>query len=251
VVGVVNAGGNVDTSTALNAFSGNNVRTAITTNGTDMWVGGAVNGTIYTTKGSTGTSFTQLISPAPSTRDLAIFGGQLYLSTTTSGNRVAAVGSGLPTSSGQTLTNLAASGFNTPVQFVLADLSALVAGFDTLYVADSGNNVLQKWSLVSGVWTFNNSITGLTGLSGLTGLTIGTTEHLYATSATTLYGFTDATGYDQNLTGSAVTLATAGTNEAFRGVAFAPAPVPEPMTLVYMLGGFGMLTAGRRLFRRS
>src|SRR5262249_31589783 len=53
-VGRVDASGTVDTSTALTDFAdGSNPRSVVSTNGTDIWLGGAAGGVRYTTLGST------------------------------------------------------------------------------------------------------------------------------------------------------------------------------------------------------
>ena len=53
--------------------------------------------------------------------------------------------------------------------------------------------------------------------------------------------------YGATVSGSATSIATAPTNEAFRGVAFAP--VPEPSTAMTLAGGIAVLQLLRK--RRS
>ena len=227
VVGRVDVSGVVDTSTALtDAFSGSNIRSVASTNGSDLWVSGTASsaanaGSRYTTYGST--TSTQLSSTVTNLRNSYIYAGQLYISTSSgSAVRIGAVGSGTPTSSGQTIANL--PGFpltGTPYGFLLVDLDSSVAGVDTLYVADETADQIQKFSLVAGVWTSNGNITA-TDVRGLTGMTSGTTVNLYGTTSGSLYAFTDGTGYNGAISGSATTIALATTNTAFRGVAFTP-----------------------------
>src|SRR5262249_4855277 len=133
VVGRVDPSATIDTSTALSDFAdGSNPRSVTSTNGTDLWVAGAAGGVRYATLGST--TSTQLSTTVTNIRQTNIFAGQLYVSDSSgSAVRVGAVGSGLPTTSGQTITNL--SGFPTsggPYGFFFADLSASVDGLDTL-----------------------------------------------------------------------------------------------------------------------
>jgi hypothetical protein len=62
-VGIVNVStGVANTATALtDAPSGNNIRSAVTTNGSDIWIGGAAGGVRYTTLGATtGTQLTRI-----------------------------------------------------------------------------------------------------------------------------------------------------------------------------------------------
>src|SRR5262249_32534665 len=79
VVGLGDGNGSVDTSTALSDFADqNNPRSAVSSNGTDIWVDGAAGGIRYTTKGST--TSTQLSTTVTNLRQTNIFNGQLYVS---------------------------------------------------------------------------------------------------------------------------------------------------------------------------
>src|SRR2546426_1933391 len=125
IVDVIDSTGSVASSTKLTDFaSASNPRSAIMTNGNDIWVSGAAGGVRYTTAGST--TSTQLSTTPTNTRDLQIAGGQLYVSTSSGTTiRVRTVGSGTPTTSGQTITNLPGiptSSTFTPNQFVFGDL---------------------------------------------------------------------------------------------------------------------------------
>jgi hypothetical protein len=117
------------------------------------------------------------------------------------------------------------------------------SGIDTAYVADSTVGI-EKYSLISGTWTAEGSI-ALAGITGLTGAISGSTVTLYATNPTTLVQASDPVGTGA-LSGTPITLATAATNESFRGVAFAPsAPAsatPETsLAIVLPLLGLGFL----------
>ena len=82
----------------------------------------------------------------------------------------AAVGSGLPTSGQQTLTKLPGmtdANSNQPYAFFMADLSAGVAGVDTLYVTDDTAGTITKFSKVVGgttTWTVNGTVGAPVGL---------------------------------------------------------------------------------------
>jgi len=223
VVGRVGASGEVDTSTALSDFaSGNNPRSAASTDGTNIWVGGGAGGVRYTTFGST--TSTQLSTTLTNIRQTRVFDGQLYI-TTNSGTtvRLGTVGTGLPTTSGQTISNL--PGFpvtGSPYGFFFADLDAGVAGADTVYVADDTPGTIQKYSFVNGNWTASGTISA-TGVRGLTGKVTGSSVELFVTSGTSLSTLTDTSGYNQTISGTVSSIATAGANTAFRGVALAPA----------------------------
>jgi hypothetical protein len=234
-VGRVRFNGSVDTSTALTDFADlNNPRSAASTDGTSLWVGGAAGGVRYATLGST--TSTKLSTDEADTAQVGIFGGQLYASSQDTNNiRLGTVGSGTPTAAGQSITNL--PGFATttgnPDAFFFADLSVAVPGLDTLYVADDTAGQIQKHSLVGGNWTSNGAIAA-TNAHGLTAVVSGTTVSLYATGTTgsdgTLYAFTDSSGYNGAVSGTATTLLTAPVNVAFHGVALAPVVAPPTAT---------------------
>jgi Bacterial Ig-like domain (group 3) len=235
VVGLVDNGGNVNTSTQLNAaYSGNNIRSAITIDDSNFWTGGATSGVQYVSLGSTGPSLS-VSTNFTSVRSLGIFNNQLYTdSNTVNANPALAlaglgtVGTGLPTT-GQAITEL--PGFPTandssgnapsPYEFVFANST-------TAYVADDrtdGFGGLQKWTFNGLAWSkaynaqagsgTDSGIRGLVGdFSGASPLLYGTTT---ATSSNRIVKFTDTgTGF------TTTTLATAATNEGFRGIAFAP-----------------------------
>lgn len=227
--------GTIDSSTQLSdTFSGSagtlgNIRSAASLDGNQFWTSGnglssANRGVTYTTLGAT--TGVQLSTSPTNCRVANLFGDQIYVSTASSPFiGINAVGTGLPTTSGQTTTIL--SGFPAAVtgsshyDFYLADAQ-------TLYVADdrnTGPGGIQKWTENAGTWTLQYTLApavnvGCRGLSGIRDLT-GTT--LYATttqaSANNLVSVLDL-GAGSPFT----TLATAPTNTAFRGVRFVRTP---------------------------
>lgn len=250
-VGIINTTtGNVDTSTALTDFvSGNNPRTAVTTDGTNLWIGGAGD-VSYTTTGSS--TSTQLTTAVTNVEQLNIVGGQLYFSSQKTTGCIGTVGTGLPTTSGQTTAML--TGVPTDKNaygFVMFDLDPNTPGYDTLYYADATANAIVKYVLEGTTWTAAGSITA-TGATGLTGYVdpsgnvdlFATTGGSGAIGGGTLYSFVDNSGIDGNASGTATTIATAGNDEAFRGIAYVP--VPEPVGLA----PFVVLTLGAMRIRR-
>lgn len=259
VVGRIDSSGAIDTTTALgDAYNGSNIRSAFSTDGFNIWTsgnGGSGLGTSaavrYTTLGST--TSVQLNSTTSNDRVVNIFNGQIYAS---SGSApvlgVATIGTGTPTTSGQTITllnGMPTSGTHSSYDFWFKDAN-------TLYVADDGSAAsgggIQKWTLSAGTWslayTLLNNGTTTTGVRGLAGTVDGSGNAvLYATtsasSANSLITLTDP-GVN---TFTFTTLATAPANTDFRGVDFSPTPVPEPTTA--LLGSLGML--GLLVFRRK
>jgi hypothetical protein len=183
IVARIDMSGNVDTSTRINnLISGNDVRSAVTDDGAEFWVGGAPNGVVYVNEGTTGG--TSILASPASTRNVEIFGGQLYGSSGQNGfMNVFTVGTGLPTTS---TTETALPGMATTVA---SPYAYWFANPSTLYVADdrppSIGGGIQKWTLNNGTWTllttFNNGLP--TGVRGLSGEATGNTVTLFATTA--------------------------------------------------------------------
>jgi hypothetical protein len=246
-VGRVSATGEVDTSTALtDVANGNNVRGVASSDGTNIWVSAAgkstTGGVHYTTLGST--TSTLMSASDTNARAATIFDGQLYTSAdpTKEGINIATVGTGLPTTGGQTTTNLPFA--TTPTEPFAFSFLTLGLGStpDTLYVADNSAGAVVKFGLVEGKWVKEGSV-AVTAVTGVTANDAGGIVTIYATTGGSsgeggvLDKITDASGLGGTLSGTATQIATAPANEAFRGVAFAPGtvtgsggapPPPEP-----------------------
>jgi hypothetical protein len=234
VVGRLDALANVDTSTALTDWaSANNPRSVASTDGMNLWVAGATGGVRFTTLGAT--TSTQLSTTVANIRQTNIFVSQLYVSDSSGSSvRLGAVGIGLPTTSGQTIANLPGIPASTgsPYGFFFADLDDTISGVDTLYVADDGTG-LVKYALIGGNWTNEGTVgTSSDAYRGLTGSVSNGVVTLFAarkggstaTGGGELVSLVDASGRLGAFTVTPTSLATAATNEAFRGVAFAPLP---------------------------
>lgn len=247
VIGRVDMTGAVDTTTVItDAYSGANIRSVVTDDGTNIWSVGSNGGVRYSSFG--GTTTTQVNSTGPTNnRNMNIFSGQLYVSSAQNTfNGVHTVGTGLPTGGGNSTALL--NGFGTltgasPYDYYFADA-------DTLYIADdsatAGVNGIQKWTQSGGVWsrvmTFTAGLPAGARMRQLTGVTD-------AFGVTTLYSTTTNTSGSSLVklidTGAASTftvLANAGTNQVFRGIDFAPIPSPGSISLLALAG----LAMGRR-----
>jgi hypothetical protein len=233
IVGRLDAAGNLDTTTALTDFSsGGSPRAVASPDGVNLWLAGGAGGARYATFG--GTTSVQLSTSVTNLRAAEIFGGQLYVSSMSGAFRLSSISTGLPTTAGQTITNL--PGFSTstgsPYAFFFADLDGS-AGVDTVYVADDSSGV-TKYSLVSGSWSTSNGTvgSGSDAYRGITGVVANGTVTLYlvrkgGTSATgggELATISDASGFGGAFSGTPTLLATAATGTSFRGVALAPTP---------------------------
>jgi hypothetical protein len=252
VIARVDASGVMDTTTTVNNLSGN-IRGVVTDDGTRFWASSSSSGVGYV--GAVGdSSATQLSSSPSNVRAVDIFFGQLYISSASGTFQgVSTIGTGLPTTSGQTTTLL--PGFPTAsgpsaYQFFVADLDLNVSGVDTIWVADDRTTVngggIQRWSFDGTDWSLSYTLaTG--GTTGARGLTVDLSDPdnpiIYATTAESnanrLIAITDS-----GQSSSASVLATAPANTAFRGVDFAP--IPEPTTLaLFGLGGLVLLLRRR------
>jgi hypothetical protein len=225
VIARVDGNAAIDVTTSyVDATGAGNIRSATSVDGTRFWTSGSTQGPRTIAYGAT--SATVISTSNTNTRQINVFANQLYISSGASATiRMATIGSGTPATSGQTMTQLPGviltSAFNA---FFFADLDG-APGLDTLYIADETTNTVSKWSLVSGTWTQSGSIPVATA-RGLAGVVNGTSVTLYVTSGATgtpVLTFTDASGYNGTLSGTATTLiSSAGTNKAFRAITMAP-----------------------------
>lgn len=227
VVAIIAADGTVDTTnTFIDGYLTNNVRGAAATSPAAIYLSGtgssASGGTRFLNAGVGTTA--QISTSVTNTRALGIFAGQLFTSTQSGAFRLASVGTGLPTTTGQTTTNLPgfATATTSPFQFVFADLDANVAGLDTLWVANDDSAALQKHRFNGTTWSAINSV-GVVA-DAYRGLTrIGST--LYVTGRASGLGVIrslPAGDYNIALSGAPTTLATSTTNRFFQGIAATP-----------------------------
>lgn len=275
VIALIGANGSINTTTALtDAYNSDNPRSAVTQDGTRFYTGGngskSEAGIRTATLGAT-TSTQIETNQQKNIRVVEIYNGQLYASVgvKNTGNGIFQVGTGLPTTGGQTLTQIIGPQVNgqfvDPVGFFFADPN-------TLYVADdgvltsgetTGLGGLQKYTATNGVFSFDYALqTGLGTSQGLRGLTgqvgpngvvslFGITAETGEGDPTKLVSFSDSLGATTLAAGATfTTLQTSPTNTVFRGIAFSPsaAPVPEASTVI----SFGALLAlgGLVLLRR-
>ena len=248
VIGRIDKFGAIDTTTTTTSFTAGNIRSATSDNGANVWAVGSNSGVVFTTLAASGAG-TVVSTTVTNNRVTGIFGAQLYTSDSSGVTvRLGTVGTGLPTTAGQTITNL--PGYITTGAsngFFFADLDAGVAGVDTLYQADDGAGAgatgggVKKFSLVGGNWTYNGTFPAsgapaipATTFFGLTGTVSGGVVTLYATRAgAQVVKFVDATGYNVAPTAIPTLLATNAANTAFRGIALAPQVITlSPASLV-------------------
>jgi hypothetical protein len=224
VIAVVDQNGTVNTSTALSAFSSQVIRAAVV-NGSDIWASGGSGGIMYTTSGST--THTQITTSTA--RSLMIVNGQLYATSTSGSFRLTTVGSDLPVTAGQTMTNLPGLPITgSPYQFFIVNAGS---GSDVLYIAD--DNLLRKYSLSGGSWVSNGTI-GTAGdkYRAVTGQ-LNTNGHvrLYAirrndnntSSGGEVVTLIDSTGHNSSIAGLIPNLIVRSNDKiVFRSISMAP-----------------------------
>jgi hypothetical protein len=279
VAGVLNTTtGNYSLTLTGTMFSGNQPRSAVSTDGNKIFASGGGNGLVYGT--ADGNTAFQSISGTLATnlRWLGAYGTSasgtsLFVSAATGTWPTVGVYGGNPLVTG-TATSLTAQP-NIPNQggapvtsrygFVYLDTNPSIPGLDTLYVADDGLNdggIVKYLLAASGTWNRSGQLSGsrvnpTSNFRGLTGSFNGTDVTLFGTvlssgssagGTSQLFSFVDASAATSVLTGSATnltTLATAGSNQVFRGVVMV---VPEPST--WVMGLAGIACGGWQMYRR-
>jgi hypothetical protein len=218
--------GTIDSTTALaDAYSSNNIRTACSDDGTRFWTSGPQTGTRFVANLGD-TSSIQLATTLTNTRYNDLYNGQLYCTSSTSTIKgISMVGTGLPTTAGQTTLLLQ----GMPSDASASNYDFFFADPNTVYLSDdrtNGSGGIQKWTFAAGTWSLQYvlapSLTlGCRGLSG----------SVDALGVVTLYASTTETSNNQLVSvvdtgtgASFTTLATAGINQVFRGVRLVRCP---------------------------
>jgi hypothetical protein len=227
------------------------IRCAVSVYGTfsDFWTAGIVsspNQSVKTLTANQGSSGIPQNAAGYDPRVVDIFGGNLWVS---SGNNSAGQTqglysfSGLPSGSPSSTAVLSVStGANSdPNDFAFSPdgLTVYIADDDSFTTA-SGVGGIERWDYNGSAWVFNYSLGTGTGNWGARGLTVDFSQFpgggssargavIYATTAESstnrLIRIADNSGSGS----SATVLATAGPNQLFRGVRFAPPSQPSAL----------------------
>src|ERR1035437_4199887 len=185
IVGLVDGNGNIDTTTAVtNSLSnGEDLRSSVSTDGTNLWFGGDSSGVRYILRGG---SLPTTVTVSPNNiRQINIANNQLYLSTINIGELYIVtnnVPNTLPTVTNNVGATFLAGVTNLPSPWAFAFFNITGgANPDTLYVADATAFAVVKFSTLNGGVTWNNNGSILAGGAvGLTGRTrvVGTTTNV-------------------------------------------------------------------------
>lgn len=252
LVAIVDFNGTILTNTRMNAYNGNNIRGAVTIDGTGFWTTGpnATPGNIcYVPAGNDGTGVVQL-NTSWNSRSIKAFNSDLYIS------RQAEIGviSGTPTSGLFTPTAIISS-LSDAFNFVVLDVDATVPGADLIYIADQVNGLLKYSKNISNVWTARGSRSGPTSSLVANVIAPGNIE-IYLTNPNpnsnvpnSVYKVVDNTAFDANITGGAFNIPgnlvqTASANRIFRSVTFVPIDVPTPDVTFAFATPSGSFTQG-------
>ncbi|HVM49605.1 MAG TPA: immunoglobulin domain-containing protein [Candidatus Acidoferrum sp.] len=207
------------------AFSGSNIRSS-TSDGTNYWMSGTGSpasggGIWYSANGAAPVQIS-----GGNLRVTRIFNGTLY-GTTASGQVGLFAFAGLPTSSAGTNSVFITGG--SPYDFAVNSAGNLAYVCDDSALTSGGG--IEKWTFSGGTWSKKLTFGSANGLTaGCRGLAVdfsGANPVLFATTAdaaTKVIKITDTSAFTatSDTTDQAATIATAGNNYAFRGVALAP-----------------------------
>ena len=222
VLKVDNTGTISTAATTATEFSANNIRSAVSDGSGNYWAVGGTTGVFHF--GATSSDTALVSNTSTNIRFVAIYNSQLYYSTAKGTNGVYQVGTGMPTTTGQTSVNvIPTKSTSSPYGFIMnatADICYIAS--DSLSLSTGG---IEKWVSTSGVWskvyTLGKGGSYITGYRSLAVDWSGTHPIIYATTA-------DASAnrivkiIDTDSTVTPTVIATATTNTMYKGIAFAP-----------------------------
>ncbi len=154
--------GAFNTSTQINdGYTANNIRSAVTLDGNNFWSAGAGGtgitggGVRHSALGSSGASVQVSNGNNGNTRVVNIANSQLFVAAGAGTQGILSVGTGLPTTTGQTNTLRSTVAGNDPSAFKFMDRDGTAPGNDVMYVASLTNQGIQKFSSTDGgtTWT--------------------------------------------------------------------------------------------------
>jgi hypothetical protein len=204
--------------------TGSNLR-SVASEGNNYWGANASGGISYLGTGTSGNVY----STIGNTRVVSAQNGSLFFSTGSTTLGVHKIGSGLPTTTGQTAALIIPTGTGSSpygFQFNTAETVCYVA--DSRTAAGGG---VQKWVNTAGTWSlaYTMSVGASTGAFGIAvDFYAGVNPRIYATVSNTsgTQGGTQVLYFDDNgsstPTLNIVSTLLVATNKAFRAVAFAP-----------------------------
>jgi hypothetical protein len=247
VVAEVSPDGSTSETTRLSdAFSGGRVTSAVTDDGSRLWVTG--DGThsgasiVTTTLGAT--SSTPLPSNMPVVSSAQPAGGSLYAGPGYSTAKypydahLYQIGTGLPTNGAQTATVVATGNVNSantiPLQSVFLDLDG-APGVDTAYLSGAAGFYKLRYNATTAKW----AVAGSSGFNGgaVTVVVSGGVAHIYTVSGGGVQEQDDTTPNGDFTPGPSKFVAEAPPGTLFRGIAVLPPTVKPFPRLAFGVDG--------------
>jgi hypothetical protein len=260
---VDSTGSVVQTLTSSTFYFESNIRSAATDGNGNFWTAGTVTaaansstgGINYWSSGGNNNVETGSATYQYNTRVVNVFNvngtNQLYYGTGSATSGIYSVGTGTPTSGGQTGTLLVAdpTSGNNPYAFSISPNGQTIYLADDSSLGASGGGILKFAQNTSGGFVYQYTLGAFTGeTAGDLGLTVdwtGTTPVIYATTGdTTGQKLFKVVDNGSVATAKYTVLATAATNTAFRGVAFVPSTGLADPTVVSVNPNVGATAGG-------
>jgi hypothetical protein len=208
------------TGVTTNQYGGNNMRGGASDGLGNYWGAGATGGTFYFGSGPANT----IQNVSSNTIVIQDLGGNLYFSTAKNIPGIWKI-PGTPTIPSSAAVLLSAGSKASPYAF------AFSPDFTIAYIADDtlkGSGGIQRWDF-NGSWSMTYAFNSLTNI-GARGVAVdfsGAQPIIYATTAENSPNRLVSI-IDTGVSSTAVTLATAGVNQIYRGVAFGPYAAANP-----------------------
>jgi hypothetical protein len=227
-----------------NQYGLNNMRSGATDGLGNYWGAGGNSGTVYFGGGATNTVQTN----SANTIVLQALGGNLYFTTQKNTNGIWKI-SGTPAVPSTASVLLNAGSKASSYAF------AFSPGFTNVYIADDttkGIGGIQRWDLTNGVWKLSFAFSAITnvGARGVTADFSGAQPVIYATTAE-VSGNRLVSITDTGAAAVATTLATAGVNQIFRGVAITPNATVNPQIFASAKSTNGFVITWTALLNRN
>ena len=249
VAGTVNLAGTVDTTFSTSGVGSGAARSATTANGSSFYYGTGVGVYYGATSGGAGT-----LIEARNSRQVFLANGNLFATNGSTGTAAKVQHYGQTPTAARPATPIVTLATSDVTQgLYMLDLSASVAGVDTLYFVNQATNLIAKYTYNGTSWSSNGTIAAVgTSAADILAVVNGSNVDLYMTNGAALYKTTDTSGYGGAISGTFASLISAPTNTAFRGLGSLPSPanttlvaLPEPTSL-FALGAMATLAIRRR-----
>lgn len=239
VIGTITLAGTPDTSIGLTDPTGT-IRSATTVDGSNYYISASGNFLRYV--GTPGPAATSVQIDGRNSRQVNLYNNVLWASngSTAITAKVQSYGV-LPTTATAATPQINLTTADAVNGFIGLDLDPGVAGIDTIYLNSQVESRLRKYTFDGTNWIASGFISSSSG--NVTAQVVGNTVNVYITTNGALQTIADTSGYGGTLAGTLTTLATAGTNTAFRGISFL---LPEPTTLTLLIAGSLVLARRRR-----